>query len=56
MKCELCCDPIDKPHIDKDGTRWWRACPNEATRQVFQQGKKDWVLNICEEHFKKEAS
>jgi len=27
-----------------------------ATRQVIQHGKKDHLLNICEDHFKKEAS
>lgn len=56
MKCELCMDPVDKPHIEEGGGKRWRACPNEATRQVIQHGKKDHMLNICEEHFRKEAS
>jgi hypothetical protein len=54
--CELCVDPVDKPHIDEHGTKRWRPCLNLATRQVLQRGKKEWVLNICEEHFAKEAS
>jgi hypothetical protein len=54
--CDLCLDSIDKPHVDADGTKRVRACPNVATRQVVQHGKKDRLLNICEEHFAKEAS
>ncbi len=54
--CELCIDPPDHPHIDEGGTKRWRACSNLATRQVIQHGKKNHILNVCEEHFKKEAS
>lgn len=54
--CELCIDPIDRPHIDEDGTKRWRACTNPPTRQVLQGGKIQRVLHVCEEHFKKEAS
>lgn len=54
VRCELCIDPIDKPHVDEDGTRRWRACPNPATREVLdEQGR---TLNVCEEHFRKDAS
>lgn len=54
--CELCIDPIDKPHVDEHGNRRWRPCPNLATRQVVHgTGKKEWILNICEDHFAKEA-
>jgi len=53
-KCELCIDPIDKPHIEADGSRRWRACPNRATREVVDgAGRPLW---ICEEHFKKGSS
>jgi len=52
--CELCRDPIDKPYIDEGGARRWRACPNPATRQVLDDSGR--TLNICEEHFAKEAS
>jgi hypothetical protein len=51
--CELCVDPINKPHIDEDGTRRWRACPNLATRKVLDDSGRE--LNVCEEHFGKEA-
>lgn len=53
MPCDLCIDPIDKPYIRR-GARVWRACPNQATREVL--GANGRTLNICEEHFKKEAS
>jgi hypothetical protein len=52
--CELCIDPIDAPHVDADGTRRWRACPNPATRQVLDNGGR--TLDVCEEHFAKGAS
>jgi hypothetical protein len=51
--CDLCIDPIDKPHIDEDGTKRWRACPNPATREVLDDSGRD--LNVCEEHFRKAA-
>ena len=54
MKCELCADPFDRPHVDEHGAKRWRACPNTATRQVLDE--KGRTLNICEEHFKAEAS
>lgn len=47
-KCELCIDPINKPHIDESGARRWRACPNPAAHVVDHNGHK---LRICEEHF-----
>jgi len=47
-KCELCIDPIDLPHVDEDGARRWRACPNLAARTVEHSGHK---LRVCEEHF-----
>jgi hypothetical protein len=49
-KCELCMDPIDKPHVGVDGAKRWRPCPNQATRTVDSNGHK---LRICEEHFQK---
>jgi hypothetical protein len=52
--CDLCLDSIDKPHVDADGTKRVRACPNVAMRQVLDaKGRR---INICEEHFAKEAS
>ncbi len=52
--CELCIDPIDEPHVDQDGTKRWRPCPNPATREVLADNGKP--LRVCEEHFRKEAS
>ena len=52
--CELCVDPIDKPHVDEDGAKRWRPCPNPATREVLDDNGKP--LRVCEEHFRKEAS
>lgn len=50
-QCELCIDPIDKPHEMPDGSKRWRACPNAATRRVVQDsGRPLWV---CEECFQK---
>jgi hypothetical protein len=55
--CELCIDPIDKPFVDEDGTKRFRACPNKATREVAQTGTKvPRTLRVCEEHFTKETS
>lgn len=54
VQCELCIDPINKPFIDESGAHRWRACPNPAMREILdEQGR---VLNVCEEHFKKDAS
>ena len=52
--CELCIDPIDKPHVDEHGTKRWRACPNKATREV--RDEKGRPLRVCEEHFEKGSS
>lgn len=52
--CELCVDPIDKPHVDADGSNRWRACRNPATRQVLDETGRP--IDICEDHFAKGAS
>lgn len=52
--CELCVDPIDKPHVDEYGSQRWRACQNLATRQVSDE--KGRTLNVCEECFERGAS
>lgn len=52
--CQICIDPIDKPHIDEDGTKRIRACPNTATRDVLDNA--GWPMRVCEQHFKEDAS
>ena len=52
--CDLCIDPIDKPHVNADGMRLWRACPNKGTRRVLDDAGNQ--INVCEEHFEKGAS
>lgn len=52
--CGLCIDPINKPHVDDDGTKRWRACPNPATRDVTDNSGRP--MRICEQCFAKEAS